>query len=137
MTGLIVKNGKLYESRSSALVTRMNHHLTTDHIIEIRVELERQLVRLEQSMKVTDEALQTVELDQASVGRLSRMDSLQNQSLSKGLREREVVRLSQLRDAIARIEKGVFGMCTVCGGEIPYERLFVFPEAPECADCVS
>jgi len=137
VTGLIVKNGKLYECRSIALVTCMKHQRTTDQIIEIRVELERQLVRLEQSMKVTDEALQTVELDQAAVGRLSRMDSLQNQSLSKGLREREVVRLSQLRDAIGRIEKGVFGMCTVCGGEIPYERLLVFPEAPECADCVS
>ena len=134
---MTLENGKLCEHDDAALVTCMKHHLTTDQIIEIRVGLERQLVRLEQSMKVTDEALQTVELDQAAVGRLSRMDSLQNQSLSKGLREREVVRLSQLRDAIGRIEKGVFGMCTVCGGEIPYERLLVFPEAPECADCVS
>ena len=105
MTGLIVKNGKLNECLSVALVTCMKHQRTTDQTIEIQVELERQLVRLEQSMKVTDEALQTVELDQAAVGRLSRMDSLQNQSLSKGLREREVVRLSQLRDAIGRIEK--------------------------------
>ena len=88
-------------------------------------------------MKVTDEALRTVELDQTAVGRLSRMDSLQNQSLSKGLREREVIRLSQIRDALARIEAGVYGVCCVCEGSIPYERLFVFPEAPECAACVT
>ena len=113
----------------------MKHHLTTDQIIELRAELQRQLVRLEQSMRVTEKAVKIVELDQTAVGRLSRMDSLQNQSLSKGLREREVARLSQLREAISRIEKETFGLCIACGGEIPYGRLFVFPEAPACGEC--
>ena len=115
----------------------MTSHLSADQVDELRTELERQLARLQKSMKVTDEALRTVELDQTAVGRLSRMDSLQNQSLSKGLRDREVVRLSQIREALARVEKGTYGVCTECGGAIPFERLFVFPEAPECADCVS
>ena len=114
----------------------MSTHLSDEQVADLRHELERQLTRLEKSMKVTDEALRTVELDQTAVGRLSRMDSLQNQSLSKGLREREVVRLSQIREALIRVENGTFGICTVCGGAIPFERLFVFPEAPECADCV-
>ena len=114
----------------------MTGHLTSEQQTELEVELKRQLARLEKSMKVTDEAMKTVELDQTTVGRLSRMDSLQNQSLSKGLREREVVRLSQIREAIARIEAGTYGRCTACEGPIPFERLFVFPEAPECAECV-
>ena len=114
----------------------MTGHLTSEQQTELEVELKRQLARLEKSMKVTDEAMKTVELDQTAVGRLSRMDSLQNQSLSKGLREREVVRLSQIREAIARIEEGTYGRCTACEGPIPFERLFVFPEAPECAECV-
>ena len=112
-------------------------HLTTAQRAELQAELERQLRKLEKSMKITDEALETVELDQTAVGRLSRMDSLQNQSLSRGLRDREVVRLSQIREALQRFERGEYGVCTVCGGQIPFERLFVFPEAPECADCVS
>ena len=58
-----------------------------------------------------------------------------NQSLSKGLRERELVRLSQIRDALARVEAGTYGSCTACAGPVPFERLFVFPEAPECAGC--
>ena len=115
----------------------MTGHLTAAQQTELEVELKRQLARLEKSMKVTDEAMKTVELDQTAVGRLSRMDSLQNQSLSKGLREREVVRLSQIREAIARLGDGTYGRCTACGGPIPFERLFVFPEAPECAECVA
>jgi DnaK suppressor protein len=114
----------------------MSAHLTKDQIEDLRVELERQLGRLHESMKVTDEAMRPVELDQTSVGRLSRMDSLQNQSLSKGLHEREVVRLSQIREALGRIEDGTYGVCTLCGGPVPFERLFVFPEAPECSECV-
>ncbi|MAM02152.1 MAG: molecular chaperone DnaK [Myxococcales bacterium] len=132
---MTLENGKLCEHDDAALVTCMKHHLTTDQIIELRAELQRQLVRLEQSMRVTEKAVKIVELDQTAVGRLSRMDSLQNQSLSKGLREREVARLSQLREAISRIEKETFGLCIACGGEIPYERLFVFPEAPACGEC--
>lgn len=117
-------------------IPAVTKHLTPEQVDKLRGELERQLGRLQKSMKVTDEALRTVELDQTAVGRLSRMDSLQNQSLSKGLRDREVVRLSQIRAALLRLEQGTFGTCVECGGAIPFERLFVFPEAPECADCV-
>jgi DnaK suppressor protein len=113
----------------------MSDHLSRAQRAELKDELERQLGRLQKSMKVTDEAMRTVELDQTAVGRLSRMDSLQNQSLSKGLREREVVRLSQIREALARVEAGSYGSCTACNGPIPFERLYVFPEAPECAGC--
>lgn len=114
----------------------MSEHLTPTQLRELESELARRLSKLERSMKVTDEALRTVELDQTAVGRLSRMDSLQSQSLSKGLREREVVQLSQIREAIERLSKGTFGVCTECEGAIPFERLYVFPEAPECSNCV-
>lgn len=112
-------------------------HLSPDQLDELQAELERQLRRLQKSMKVTDQALRPVELDQSAVGRLSRMDTLQNQSLSRGLREREVVQLSQIREALARFPDRTYGECTVCGGSIRFERLFVFPEAPECAGCVT
>jgi len=111
-------------------------HLSGAQIEELKDELKSQLRRLQKSMKITDEALRTVELDQTAVGRLSRMDSLQNQALSEGLREREVARLGQILEALERLEEGRYGICTSCGGAIPFERLFVFPEAPECASCV-
>jgi DnaK suppressor protein len=115
----------------------MNGHLTADQLGELKAELERQLARLEKSMKVTEEAVRPVELDQTAVGRLSRMDSIQSQSLSKGLKDREIARLSQIQEALARVERGVYGACVECGGPIPFERLFVFPEAPGCAACAA
>ncbi len=110
-------------------------HLTEAQITEFRDELERQLAKLEKSMTISDEALKTVELDQGAVGRLSRMDSLQNQSLAKGLRERENVRLALIQGALQRLEAGTYGVCTECGNQVAAERLFVFPESGTCAPC--
>lgn len=110
-------------------------HLSDDQLRDLRADLERQLAKLERSMKVTDEAARPVELDQTAVGRLSRMDSLQNQALTQNLKEREQHKLALLREALARMDREEFGMCTECGGAIPMERLFVFPEAPVCAAC--
>ena len=109
--------------------------LSPAQTLELRDELERQLGKLERSMTVTDEAIKPVELDQAAVGRLSRMDSIQNQSMAQGLRERETVRLALIQEALRRLDAGIYGTCAECGGEIPYERLFVFPESATCTSC--
>ena len=111
------------------------NHLTEAQTAELRSELEQHLEKLEKSMAVTDEALKTVELDQAAVGRLSRMDSLQNQGLAKGLREREMVRLALIQEAIRRLDAGTYGVCTGCSGAVAFERLLVFPESATCSQC--
>lgn len=110
-------------------------HLTEAQILELRIELERQLSKLQKSMMVTDEALKPVELDQAAVGRLSRMDSLQSQGMAKGLRERELVKLALIQEALKRLEDGTYGTCVACGGEVAFQRLLVFPESSTCAAC--
>lgn len=110
-------------------------HLTPAQLSELKEELERQFEKLERSMRVTAEAAAPVELDQTTVGRLSRMDSLQSQGLSRSLQEREEMKLVLLREALGRLERGSYGLCVTCGGEIPFERLYVFPEAPGCTSC--
>ena len=111
--------------------------LTKAQLDELRAELEKELKRLERSMKVTEAASKPVRLDQASVGRLSRMNELQNQQMSAGLHEREEIRHLAIIDALSRMEKGTFGRCSKCGADIAYGRLMVFPEARTCAACGS
>lgn len=109
--------------------------LDDDQIATLREELDRQLRRLERSMTVTDAALEPVKLDQTAVGRLSRIDSLQNQGLTRNLREREQVKLARIQQALQRLADGSYGLCVSCGGEIDFNRLYVMPEAPACASC--
>ncbi len=86
-------------------------------------------------MKITEEAARPVKLDQTSVGRLSRMDAIQNQHLTKNLKERGEVRLVLLEAALKRLEAGDYGLCSQCESEVAFERLLVFPETPICGNC--
>jgi len=110
-------------------------HLTEGQLEELRAELSAQLRKLERSMRVTDQALKPVELDQTAVGRLSRIDSLQNQGLTRNLHEREQIKLAHVREALRRMDEGTYGRCTACSSTIPFPRLYVFPETPTCAAC--
>lgn len=109
--------------------------LTPEQIEDFRRDLERELRRLKRSMDASERASQVVELDQTAVGRLSRMDSLQSQSMAKSLREREQVKLALILEALERVEQGSYGLCVVCGEPIEMGRLTVFPESRECAGC--
>lgn len=109
--------------------------LAPGQVDELRGALEKALANLERSMVLTDDASRPVELDQTAVGRLSRMDSLQNQAMSSNLQDRERARLANILAALERIEKGTYGVCGECRGGIEYGRLLVFPEAATCAGC--
>ncbi len=40
--------------------------------------------------------------------------------------------LAAIEGAIARVDKGTYGRCTICGEPIPDERLEVLPQTPFC-----
>lgn len=113
----------------------MDDHLTPAQRDELRAELDRQLRKLERSMRTTNRAMKPVQLDQSAVGRLSRIDSLQTQGLTAGLQAREQARLGQITEALKRMEAGTYGRCVVCDAPVPFERLLIFPEAPDCVAC--
>lgn len=111
--------------------------LTPDQLDEIRSELLRARSKVERSLKITNKAARPVKLDQTSVGRLSRMDAIQNQSLTQGLQQREQTKHVEIVGALKRINQGTYGMCTGCDHPIGFQRLLVFPETQMCADCAS
>ena len=77
----------------------------------------------------------TVALDQQSVGRLSRMDALQNQAMAKAQGARRAGAVRRIRAALERIETGEFGYCTDCGEDIGAARLDADPTLPRCLSC--
>jgi DnaK suppressor protein len=109
--------------------------LTAEQIAELRAELESELARLTRTLGASREAAKPVALDQTAVGRVSRIDALQNQAISVDLHARNEARRSQILDALERIDAGSYGVCARCGQPIPYGRLLVFPEARMCAVC--
>lgn len=76
-----------------------------------------------------------VELDQQSVGRLSRMDAIQAQSMAAAMEDRRRHRIAQIELALRRIEGGDFGFCDDCGDFIGEKRLAVDPVVRRCVSC--
>jgi DnaK suppressor protein len=78
-----------------------------------------------------------VALDQQSVGRLSRMDAMQQQAMSQATelkRQRDLVRVEA---AERRLRDDEYGYCEECGEEIPDGRLEIDPMAEFCVGCAS
>lgn len=101
----------------------------------------RQLLQQQQALlglqETADEATKTVELDQSSVGRLSRMDALQGQAMSQERDRRRQLELQKIAAALRRVEAGEYGFCAMCGEDIALKRLELDPAAPLCIDCAS
>lgn len=101
---------------------------------------QRLLARRAELMADTDsaaDAANIVELDQTRVGRLSRMDALQQQAMSQENQRRRTLELTRIVQALRRIKDDEYGYCVECGEEIAENRLAVDPAAPLCIGCAS
>ncbi len=76
-----------------------------------------------------------VALDQQSVGRLSRMDAMQQQAMAEAEARRRSHDLARIDAAFRRIEEGEYGWCSACGEAIARKRLEIDPMATQCVGC--
>lgn len=83
------------------------------------------------------ESRKPVELDQTRVGRLSRMDALQNQAMSLEAERRRKAELLRIEASLKRLEDGDYGYCVTCGEQIPLRRLELDPTLPTCIACAA
>ena len=113
----------------SALSAAQLQHFT-ERLNSLREELASQYAGGES-------AADTVTLDQTKVGRLSRMDALQQQNMARSTQRNIAERLRLVHAALAKIDSGDYGWCDECGNEIDAARLEVQPEAPCCFACQS
>lgn len=78
-----------------------------------------------------------------SIGELSLLDNHPadvasetfERSKDMALRHRAEIRLEKIDRALERIDRGTYGVCTLCGHPIRVERLEMIPEAERCGEC--
>ena len=114
----------------------LDEDLAESQLAELRALLETARAEVEQGVAASSEEARPVDLG-LSIGRLTRMDALQQQHMAMARRQRTTVRLQQIRSALARLDAGTYGDCVVCGEPIGHARLRARPESPTCRDCQS
>ena len=106
-------------------------------LMKFRERLDQEAAELRASDSATREDRAPVELDQTSVGRLSRMDAMQQQAMASAQSRRRSGRLKAIELALKRMDDDEFGWCLECGDEIPAGRLDLDPCVPTCVGCAS
>ncbi len=97
--------------------------------------LQEELDALHHASEATADQRKPVELDQQSVGRLSRMDAMQQQAMAAALDGRRAARVRALEAALRRINGDDFGWCDTCGEFIGEKRLDLDPTLMRCRNC--
>ncbi|NPA53994.1 MAG: RNA polymerase-binding protein DksA [Aquificae bacterium] len=106
-------------------------HLTKEQVEELKkVLLEWKEQLLKESQKSMGEPLSyeggdEIDRADAEAGRLVMLRNLD--------RDRKV--LKRIEITLRKIEYGTYGICEMCGAEIPYERLKARPIAKLCIKC--
>lgn len=100
-------------------------------------KMQAELASLRRATEQTVADRKPVELDQQSVGRLSRMDAMQQQAMASAQDVRRNARIRALDAAIRRLDSDNFGWCDDCGEFIGLKRLDLDPTVMRCRDCAS
>lgn len=91
--------------------------------------LKRQIVDLKELTK-------PIEPD-CAIGRVSRMDAINNKSVNEaGLRKKRE-QLNGLEYTLSIFYQDELERCSVCGEPIPTGRIFVMPESRKCVSCAA
>lgn len=94
---------------------------------QLRSEIEKQL----SGQSASDDSIKP---DNA-IGRLTRMEAIQAQSISAAGKARLKKRLPQIERALKAIDDGTYGTCSSCGNGIQSGRLEIRPESRLCVNC--
>lgn len=112
-----------------------HEELTSAEEAQLVAQLRRLAVEIEEALEIGRDAARPVTLDQQSVGRLSRMDAIQQQHMAQASRRNQRTRLRQVLAALQAAEAGDYGFCRRCEEPIGFARLQAQPESPFCLAC--
>ncbi len=99
------------------------------HLLEMLEELDDRLTRITDDVKHTHVPL---EKDSAEMAIQTENDQVLDFLGNSARMERD-----RVREAIARIDKGEYGICELCGEPIKEERLKAVPYTSMCVKCAS
>ena len=109
--------------------------LTTEQCRELKVALSQLRLDLKVAMSQSADAAKPVTLDQQSIGRVSRVDAIQQQKMAEANRRRQRLRLSHVKQALEALDRDEYGECRRCQEPIGYARLKARPETAICMAC--
>jgi len=109
--------------------------MTKEELQQIIETINREIQKLTQKIDELKEFTAPVSPDDA-IGRISRMDAINNKSITEASMRNLQTRLDQLQKITQVVHDKDFGLCIKCHKPIAFERLKIRPEIRFCAGCL-
>ncbi len=101
---------------------------------QLRTAIQQKIRDLRKDIEAFEALARPVSPDNA-IGRLTRMEAINAQSINVAALQKARHTLARLERVWPRIDHPEFGLCQVCGEPIPFARLMILPEADLCVPC--
>jgi len=104
------------------------------NIDEIKQKLLEQISLTEKSIKEYKELTKPIAPD-CAIGRVSRMDAINNKSVVEASLRQAESKLRNLQRVFSQLGSEEFGICLKCKQPIPLGRILIRPESLFCVNC--
>ncbi len=101
---------------------------------EIRLHIEKEIAKTEKQILDYKESTEPVAPDD-SIGRISRMDAINNKSVVEAALRQAEDKLEKLKYVLNKVDNSDFGFYAPCNQPIPLGRILIRPESLYCVNC--
>jgi len=101
---------------------------------ELKSKIAELIVKYEHDIQETEKMVEPVKPEN-SLGRISRMDAINNKSVMEASLRNKVSKRNKLKFALTQIDNEGFGLCLNCKRQINPKRLMFMPESTKCVKC--
>ena len=108
--------------------------MTQEELKKLEKEIKNLITKLESEILDLEESAAPV-APENSIGRISRMDAINNKSVVEASLRNRKKKLSRLHLSLSKVWEPGFGVCSNCKKSINPKRLMLVPESDKCVNC--
>ena len=101
---------------------------------ELKQKIISEIEKTEKLIAAYKELTKPIEPENA-IGRVSRMDAINNKSVTEAALRQAELKLKGLNYAVSQIGEDDFGLCAKCKKPIPFGRILLMPHSRFCVNC--
>jgi len=101
---------------------------------DLKAKIEALIIKYEHDIHETEKSTQPIKPEN-SLGRISRMDAINNKSVMEASLRNKVSKRNKLKFALTQLDSPGFGNCINCQKIINPKRLMFMPESTKCINC--
>lgn len=110
--------------------------MTEEQRDQVKKSIENSILTTKNTIASLEELTKPISPENA-IGRVSRMDAINNKSVNEAALRNLKNKLTLLEAAIQRVNQKSFGLCNLCNLPIPIQRILLMPQSNRCVNCAS